>query len=130
MVCAPITERALAVSYPIPVLPPVTTATLPERSTVGKERLDPMTELATHPIRLTTPTTGASYLKMGGNLSFPSVDLKGKVVVVTGGNAGIGYETAKTLASMGAHTIIACRSEEKALAVSLFPSLSLAMYSP
>ena len=67
---------------------------------------------------------------MGGNLSFPSVDLKGKVVVVTGGNAGIGYETARTLASMGAHTIIACRSEEKALAVSLFPSLSLAMYSP
>ena len=60
MVCAPITERALAVSYPIPVLPPVTTATLPERSTVGKERLDPMTELATHPIRLTTPTAGAS----------------------------------------------------------------------
>ena len=60
---------------------------------------------------------------MGGNLSFPSVDLKGKVVVVTGGNAGIGYETAKTLASMGAHTIIACRSEEKALAVSLFVPL-------
>ena len=56
---------------------------------------------------------------MGGNLSFPSVDLKGKVVVVTGGNAGIGYETAKTLASMGAHTIIACRSEEKAVAVRL-----------
>jgi len=40
--------------------------------------------------------------------------LKGKVAVVTGGNDGIGYETAKGLASRGAHTIIACRSKEKA----------------
>ena len=35
IVCAPMTARALAVSYPIPVLAPVTTATLPERSTVS-----------------------------------------------------------------------------------------------
>jgi len=53
----------------------------------------------------------------GGNLSFPTVDLSGKVVLVTGGNAGIGYETAKAIAIMGAHTIIACRSREKATAV-------------
>ena len=55
---------------------------------------------------------------MGANLSFPIVDLSGKVAVITGGNAGIGYGTAKTLAIMGAHTIIACRSSEKANAVS------------
>ena len=55
---------------------------------------------------------------MGGNLTVPTADLSSKVAVVTGGNAGIGYETAKGLASMGAHTIIACRSEEKAKAVS------------
>ena len=55
---------------------------------------------------------------MGANLSFPIVNLSGKVAVITGGNAGIGYETAKALAIMGAHTIIACRSSERANAVS------------
>ena len=55
---------------------------------------------------------------MGARLSYPTVDLSGKVAIITGGNTGIGYETAKALASMGAHTIIACRSEERATAVS------------
>ena len=56
--------------------------------------------------------------KMGNKLSYPTVDLSGKVAVVTGGNTGIGYETAKALAEMGAHTFIACRSQERAAAVS------------
>ena len=55
---------------------------------------------------------------MGASLSYPDVDLSGKVAVVTGGNTGIGYETAKVLAVKGAQTIIACRSEERATAVS------------
>lgn len=55
---------------------------------------------------------------MGATLSFPNVDLQGRVAVVTGGNAGVGYETAKALAVMGAHTVIACRSSERATAVS------------
>ena len=46
------------------------------------------------------------------------VDMKGKLVVVTGGNSGIGYETTKALAMMGAHVIMACRLEEKAVRVS------------
>ena len=55
---------------------------------------------------------------MGNKLTFPIVDLSGKVAVVTGGNTGIGYEIAKALAEMGAHTFIACRSQERAAAVS------------
>ena len=54
---------------------------------------------------------------MGARLSYPSVALKNKVAVVTGGNQGIGYSTAKALAAMGSHVIIACRSEERATQV-------------
>ena len=54
---------------------------------------------------------------MGGRLSYPITNLTNKVAIVTGGNAGIGYETTKALAVMGAHTIIACRSEERAQTV-------------
>ena len=57
-------------------------------------------------------------IAMGGKLSYPQVELKDKVAIVTGGNTGIGYETAKALAIMGAHTIIACRSEERGQQVS------------
>lgn len=39
--------------------------------------------------------------------------LKGKVAVVTGGNSGIGYATAKKLKDYGATTIITGRSAEK-----------------
>ncbi|XP_071797842.1 uncharacterized protein [Asterias amurensis] len=54
---------------------------------------------------------------MGNKLDHPDVQLSSeKFVIVTGGNAGIGYETAKTLAAMGARVCIACRSEEKAKA--------------
>ena len=51
---------------------------------------------------------------MGTSQSVSRVDLSGKVAVVTGANTGLGYEVAKSLASMGAHTVVACRSEKKA----------------
>ncbi len=54
---------------------------------------------------------------MGNKLEVPTVDLSGKVAIVTGGNTGIGYELVKGLAEMGAHTIMASRSEERATAV-------------
>ena len=37
-----------------------------------------------------------------------------QVVIVTGGNQGLGLETAKALAIAGAHVIIASRTEIKA----------------
>lgn len=42
------------------------------------------------------------------------IDLKGKIVIVTGGNAGIGLETTKTLAKAGATVIVPARDIEKA----------------
>ena len=54
---------------------------------------------------------------MGANLSYPTVDLSGKVAVVTGANSGIGYETAKALAAMGAQTFLGCRSGKLATEV-------------
>ncbi len=41
-------------------------------------------------------------------------DLTGKIMIVTGGNSGIGYDVAKEFARKGARTILACRSMEKA----------------
>lgn len=38
--------------------------------------------------------------------------MNGKTVIVTGGNCGIGKETAKALAHKGARVILACRNME------------------
>jgi NAD(P)-dependent dehydrogenase (short-subunit alcohol dehydrogenase family) len=40
-------------------------------------------------------------------------DLTGKIIIVTGGNSGLGFESAKAFAKKGAEVIIACRSLEK-----------------
>ena len=42
------------------------------------------------------------------------MSLKGKVVVVTGANIGIGLETAVGVAAQGATTVLACRNQDKA----------------
>lgn len=44
-------------------------------------------------------------------------DLTGKTVVVSGGNAGLGKESVRVLASKGAFVVLACRDTEKAESV-------------
>lgn len=39
---------------------------------------------------------------------------KGKTIIITGANTGLGYEAARVLSSKGARVLIACRSEQKA----------------
>lgn len=43
-------------------------------------------------------------------------DATGRTVVITGGNAGVGYFTGEQLAAAGAHVVLACRDEARAAA--------------
>ena len=38
----------------------------------------------------------------------------GKLAVITGSNEGVGFETARTLAALGANVVLACRNVQKA----------------
>ncbi|MDD2195831.1 MAG: oxidoreductase [Bacteroidales bacterium] len=40
-------------------------------------------------------------------------DLTDRIVVITGGNSGLGFETAKVIAKKGANLVLACRSESR-----------------
>ena len=62
-------------------------------------------------IGLSTLVFNKKYL--AGGVCNIKKDLKGQVIIVTGSNTGIGKETARVLASMGATIILACRDVKK-----------------
>jgi WW domain-containing oxidoreductase len=49
-------------------------------------------------------------------LQLDDLDLSGQTALVTGGNSGVGYETAKYLVKLGAEVTILCRNEERCTA--------------
>lgn len=56
------------------------------------------------------------FNKLTCGLCKSSRHLVGKVVIISGGNAGLGYETAKDLAARGARVILGCRDEGRGIA--------------
>jgi NAD(P)-dependent dehydrogenase (short-subunit alcohol dehydrogenase family) len=58
---------------------------------------------------------GRAYARREDSMGYHpfEVDLSGRVALVTGANSGMGKETARELARMGAEVILACRSKER-----------------
>ncbi|WP_264537466.1 SDR family NAD(P)-dependent oxidoreductase [Flavobacterium sp. N1736] len=63
---------------------------------------------------LQNPVGSGFNAKSTANNVINGIDLTGKIAIVTGGNTGIGLETAKILANAGATVIVPARDIEKA----------------
>lgn len=64
--------------------------------------------------KLQKPTGSGFGAKSASKEIIEGIDLTGKTAIVTGGNTGIGLETARTLAEAGATVIVPARDAEKA----------------
>lgn len=66
---------------------------------------------------VTVVTVVQLYCKLTLGRCFSAAKMKGKTVLITGANGGIGKETTRELAKRGARIIMACRNTESANAV-------------
>ena len=53
------------------------------------------------------------FMPFYSDMVLPRIDLHGKLAIVTGANSGVGFEAARALVGLGAHVVLACRSELK-----------------
>lgn len=75
----------------------------------------PLPVWASPPVSSLRRGAAAFWRQRARSLRCPeSARLDGRLALVTGGNAGIGFETSRGLARRGAEVVVACRSEAKA----------------
>ena len=60
------------------------------------------------------PYMGPFTKEATGDLVTEGIDLKGKTVLITGANSGLGFETMRVLTMRGAHVIAVARTMQKA----------------
>jgi NAD(P)-dependent dehydrogenase (short-subunit alcohol dehydrogenase family) len=72
--------------------------------------LDQLTEAT---VVLSYGSTGYALRRRGWSEGETDVDLTNRVAIVTGANAGLGYEVTRELAARGATVAMVCRSEER-----------------
>ena len=86
------------------------------KSLVGTEDMSAMTGISTKAAAVlgSAAATYGMIEYFGGGKCTSATTMKGKTVVITGCNTGIGKETAKDLSKRGARVIMACRNLELA----------------
>ena len=105
---APLSEVFAALNSKAPVMnPPLTTS--PWQARVGRALSSIMDPL----IVPSFDRTGFKLHSLGFDPADLDVDLSEKRCLVTGANSGIGFETALSLADLGAEVVLLCRNEAK-----------------
>lgn len=66
------------------------------------------------PAQTADPYMGPFNEEATGELVTQGISLKGRTVLITGANSGLGFETMRVLALRGAHVIAVCRTMQKA----------------
>jgi len=85
----------------------------PEPPALVRLGADALSKVLDPTILLSFDRTGFARHALGFDSADLERDLTGRRAIVTGANAGIGFETALALADLGAEVVLACRSEAR-----------------